>query len=465
MSSLHCPLPLRLLLASALLSTTGLLQAEGFMSTVGEARKTHFKFVPIAAYKLLMEDKPDEAMQSFVKAVPDDKLTAADCFILGETFFRYDIDKAAKYYRRAHELLPDEPETNLELARSLHRQGHHPEAGLRYERYLATNPDRFVTHALLAECLIRAGKLKEAVAHWEKAGPEENRSGISGGIFEVHGAPSPIRRRADLLKAVQAGQTAKMENLIVLSATWDDDWSKSEVNKLFLQKDLDRAKQVLVNEPRRLVELTLYGRTYLEEVTPEWLKEELETGLWLIGDDGRLPDSVPVAERLMDLAVKHRLADIPTLLTRFEKELRLRAFGKNANDPKAARLLVNMLTLAGKTRAADVPGANLAGWERYHDPLMAADYLASKMNENKLKYKSPELRRAMTEFPLDPMLCMLDMLVAEDEGEESREIYAAAIQSEFTLLSPSIGKIRDISRLNVYFGRLKAYLDKQVMEK
>lgn len=462
MSFLPCLLPLRLLLASALVSTAAPLKAEGFMSSVSEARKTHYQFVPIAAHKMVMEDKPDEAMQCFVQAVPDDKLTAADCFVLGEVFFRYDIDKAVKYYRRANDLQPDEQETDLELARSLHRQGNHTEAGLRYELFLAENPERFLPHALLAECLVKAGKLKEAVEHWEKAYPEDNRTGISGGITEVHGPASPLRRRADLLKAVRNGESAKMEDLIALSATWDADMSRVEVNKLFLQRDLDRAKQVLVKEPRRLVELTLYGRTYLEEVTPEWLKHELETGLWLIGDNGRLPESARVAERLMNLAVKHRLADIPTLLTRFEKELRRRSFGKGSNDLGATHLLGGMLVQAGKTRAADATAVKRTGWLQYKDPVLAGGYLADLLNENKLKSNNPELRRAMTEFPLDGLLCTLDVILAREEGLPLRDTLVAAIQAEFMQLSVEVGTIKGISQLNSYFEMLKKELARDV---
>lgn len=458
--------PLRsLFVTTALVCATGHLRAEGFGSAVSQARKDHYKFVPIEAHKLIMEDKPDEAMQCFVRAVPDDKLTAADCFVLGEVFFRYDSEKALKYYRRANALLPDEPETNLELARSLHRTGDHAEAGIRYEQFLAKNPDRDLPRALLAECLVRAGKLKEALAHWEKARPEENSTGIGRSIFEVHGPISPLKRRADLLKAVRQGQTAQMEDLIALSAVWEVDWWQTEVNKAFLQRDMEMAKQVLVKEPQRLVELTLYARTFLEEVNAEWLKKELEEGLWLIGDDGRLPGSARVAERLMNLAVKHRLADVPTLLARFEKELRARSLGPGSNDLGAAHLLAGMLTLAGKARSADLPAVTLAGWQKYYDPMLAGNYLATQMNQNKLKHQSPELIQAMTEFPQDPMLCMIGMIVAEDDGAASPEIYGAAIQAEFAQLSGRTGTVRDISLLKGLFGKLKTYLNKQVTEK
>ncbi len=450
----------RLPLAMLLLSAASIVTAENFTTAVSEARKTHFKFVPIEAHKLVMEDKPDEAMQCFIRAVPDAKLTAADCFVLGEIFFRYDIDRAVKYYRRASDLLPDEQETDLELGRSLHRQGYYSEAGLRYELFLEENPDRFLPHALLAECLIRAGKLKEAVEHWDKAYPEDNSTGIGRGIGEVHGPASPLKRRADLLKAVREGQTAKMEDIMALSAAWDTDWWSAEVNKAFLQRDVEMAKQVLAKEPQRLAELTLYARTYLEEANAEWLKKELEAGGWILGGRGKLPASSRVSERLISLVVKQRLTDPAFLLARFEEELRKRSFGEGSNDLGAAQLLAGLLIKAGKERSADATAVKRTGWLQYHDPVLAGGYLADKLNQNQLKLDSPELAQALKEFPQDGLLCMLRFILAKEEGKPLREPLAAAIQAEFNQLSVSVGTIKDTSRLNFFFKTLKERLEK-----
>lgn len=440
--------------ATVLAGAAGNLSAGDFTAAVSAARKEHYKFAPIAAETLVMEDKLDEALQVFVKAVPDARLTAADCTVLGEFLFRLDDAKSLQYYRRANDLLPDEPETNLALAKSLHRAGNYTEAEIRYKQFLATEPGHFLANALRAECLARFRKDKEAVEHWEKAGPEENGTGIGYGIFEVHGPASPLRRRADLLKAVNQGQTAKMEDLMALSAVWDHDWWKAEVNKPFLQRDVEMAKKVLAGEPQRLAELNLYARTYLEEVSAEWLKKELEAGGWLIGENGRLPASSRVAERLIDLAGRHHLADVHTLLSRFEKELRARSLGSGSQDLRAVNLLAALLQ-AVRTRPKDAMAVKLAGWQQYHDPMLAASYLADKLNQNELTYKSLDLRHALTEFPQDSTLCMLDVVLAKEGSEPLRDPLLAAIPAEFTQLSPDVGTIKGISRLDAFFKMLK----------
>lgn len=455
----------RLVVTTALVCTAGHLRAESFGSTVSQARKDHYSLVPIVATRLITEDKLDEGLDQFVQAVPEEKLTAADCTVLGELFRNFDTEKSVKYYRRANELLPDEPATNLALAEILHRAGNYTEAGIRYEQSLAVDPKQPLTHAALAECLIRAGKHRAAVDHWLKADPEENSTGIGRGIFEVHGAPHPFRRRAELLKALNAGQPEKIEDLMALSAVWDVDWWKSEPNKPYLERDLETAKTLLAKNPERVAELTLYARTYLEEVNAEWLKKELEAGGWVLGDHGKMPTSTRVAERVMNLAVKHRLTNVPALLERFEDELRKRAFGEGANDLAAARMVIGMLNNGGSKYAPALKGINLSGWQMYHDPAMAADFLAIRLNQNQLKYKSFELRRAVTEFPQDPLVRIIEVFAAEDELETSREDLAAAIQAEFAQLSGRTGTVRDISLLKMLFGKLKAFLDMQVMEK
>ncbi|WP_395742244.1 tetratricopeptide repeat protein [Prosthecobacter sp.] len=444
--------------ATVFIGAAASLTAGDFATAVSEARKEHYKFAPIAAETLVMEDKLDEALQVFVKAVPDAQLTAADCMVLGEFFVRLDDAKSLAYYRRANDLLPDEPETNLALAQSVHRAGRYTEASIYYKQFLAAVPDsgRFAPYALQAECLARARKDKEAVEHWEKAAPADNETGIAHAIFEVHGPASPLRRRADLLKAVAEGQTAKVEDLMVLSATWDLDWWNSQVNQAFLRRDLELAKKVLASEPQRLAELTLYASTYLEpNITTEWLKKELESGGWLIGESGKLPASTRVAERLINLAVKHRLTDVPALTARFEKELRMRSFGEGAKDPAAVHLLAGLMMNSGKARPADLTALKRAGWQYYHDPVLAGGYLADKLNENKLTTKNFDLRHALTEFPQDSLLCMLEVILAKEESEPLRDPLLAAIPAEFAQLSASVGTVRDISRLNGLFNLLK----------
>ncbi len=448
----------------ALAGAAASLTAGDFTAAVSEARKTHYKFAPIAAETLVMDDKLDEALQVFIKAVPDAKLTAADCMVLGEFLFRLDDVKSLEYYRRANDLLPDEPETNLALAKSLHRAGKFTEAEIRYKWFLAKEPELFLANAMRAECLARFRKGEEALECWQKAGPEDNSTGIGYGIFEVHGPASPLRRRADLLKAVREGQTAKLEDLVALSAVWDQDWWNASVNKAFLERDLAMAKKLLAGEPQRLAELNLYARTYLEEVNAEWVKKELDAGGWLIGDKGRLPVSARVAERLINLAVKYRLADVPTLLSRFEKELRMRSFEPDSNDLWAVNLLAGLMINAGKARTMDMMAVKRAGWMKYHDPALASSFLADKLNQNKLSYKDLDLRRALTEFPQDSMLCMLDVLTAKDASEPLREPLLAAIPAEFAQLSPGMGTRRDISQLNGLFNMLKEYLDMQVVK-
>ncbi len=63
-------------------------------------------------------------------------------------------------HKMAYEARPKEKLTTLEWAIEQHRAGKYAEALALYEAYLGLEPDDEKTEALLADCLVRRGKLK-----------------------------------------------------------------------------------------------------------------------------------------------------------------------------------------------------------------------------------------------------------------------------------------------------------------
>src|SRR5882724_11030081 len=111
-----------------------------------------------------------------------------------------------------------------------HRKGEYAEAARLYQKYTALEPADAKIQALLADCLVHQGKLKEAVNAWNAARHGENHTGIDFSIFEIYGGPSPMLRRMELLDKIHGGDNQPLENLIFLDLNYDEDWWNRSVN-------------------------------------------------------------------------------------------------------------------------------------------------------------------------------------------------------------------------------------------
>ncbi len=434
-----------------------------FIDEVREATSSEvFQAAAKQAEALLEQDKLDEANLVYIHAIPDDKQTPAQVFVLGNTFFSMDAELALKYHRRALNLMPDEPHVNLELAMDLHRMGKPQEAIPHYEKCIAASETNYLPHVLLADCLIRTGKLKEAVAQWKLADHPHNHTGIDFAIHSIYGEDSPFKRRDNLLKAIQQGEVSKLDELTALSASWDRDWWNSETNGDMLKRDLALAKKLLSADPARLAELELFAQTYEEELEPKPLEKALKTGKWILGPDATLPLSPYAADRFVALVIEQQLDDEASLLKRFEKELRKRSLEEGGKDVMALNMLAHLLAGAGEERAGDLAEVDRAGWDKYHDERFAASLLTRLLATKKLKTDSPLYLQAVKEFPEDEPIALMGVAMAKEEGKSLLEALVAAIKAEFRHLSMSQGVIKDSYRLKALFSMLEEELKKQV---
>ena len=447
-------------LLSATCLTCTHLGAEDFMDEVQKVDSSErFQAAAKKANSFIEEDKVDEANQVYTSLIPDDKLTPAECFVLGNMFFSMDVDLALKYHRLALDSLPDDPNVNLEYAMDLHRQGKTNEALSHYEKFLRTGEGAPLAHTLLTDCLVRAGRLKEACEQWKLANHPNNHTGIDFAICAIYGEASPFKRRSELLKAIHAGQMDKLDELFALSATWDRDWWNADVNPYMLKRDLVLAKKLLAGDAGHLAELEFYAETYTQEVTPKWLKEKLKAKGWILGETGKLPSRGHVADRLVSLVLEHELEKEATLLKRFEPELRKRALEKDANDVMALNMLAHLLASDEKL-APQLAEIDQAGWERYHDDRFAASLLAGLLGADKLKTDSPKFIQGMRDFPENEYIANLGVQMAKTEGKPMTQPLVDSIKAEFRHLSISIGAIKDSYRLKALFTLLEEQLAK-----
>ena len=191
------------------------------------------------AESLMLEGQLDEANATILAAFPEKSRTAEQALILANILFKQDPKNSYALHQRAAKELPDKPEAQYEWALEQHRAGEYGAAADTYARFLKVKADHVPAYGLLAECLIRTGKTREAADAWAKS---EEASGsietLESLVCEVHTAASGDRLRAELLPKAAKGDLDAAERLVVLDANFERDWWNDGPHKRYLEHDL-----------------------------------------------------------------------------------------------------------------------------------------------------------------------------------------------------------------------------------
>ncbi len=423
------------------------IQAADLTEQVQELTEKHQDVVRRAS-KLASEGKVDEANREIVKLTENDTSTAMALWA-GNLLYSADSVASYKLHQRAYEKEPKEKMTILEWAMERHRKGEWKEAAELYQKYFVLEPEDEAKHALLADCLIRTGKLKEAVAAWKAANHPDNHTGIDFVIYEIHGELSPVRRRGDLLKKIRAGETNLFERLILLDLHFDNDWWNQSVNERALQFDLDLATKTLGEKNTRREDLAAAAEILSkEERSRNEIEEALTKAGLMVGEKGRLPQSSLLARALCETIISRHVESPTALWKRFQAELVRRAEGKEG-DLDALQLLCFLAVDGDKSQ---LEKWDRYGWERYQDANCAASFLVGQARDKKLSLDSPDLKKALKAFPDRSEFTSLQMHLAGEDGI-SEAMLVAAIQAEYQKLSEGM-VIRDSYTLKGLFRRL-----------
>jgi len=353
---------------------------------------------------------------------------AAGDFIIGNMLFH--LDPAASYtlHKISYDVNPHEKLTTLEWAMERHRKGEYAEALALYQAYLEK------TEALLADCLVRRGKLAEAVKAWDAAKHDENHTAIDSAIFEIYSGPSAMCRRMELLDKIRAGDDRLVEQLIFLDLNFDDDWWNKSVNVPALKNDLTLAKKILIKDDERFAELGCYARLVSAGLEAAEIKSNLVAGALLIGEGGQLPKNSLVAQELTELVVGKNIETGEQLLRRHQSALEARAKSA-AGDADALNLLC---FLCVETKNARLAEFDKYGWDRYGEARFAISYLNGLAATKKLSADDASLQRALKQFPEDSMLATLQLRAAGGD-KLTTEMITTAIKAEYRKLSYGMG--------------------------
>jgi tetratricopeptide (TPR) repeat protein len=370
----------------------------------------------------------------------------------------YSVDPETSYalHKKAYAAEPTDKATILEWAMERHRKGEYDEAASLYQKYLKIVPQDLVRQALLADCLVRTGKLPEAVKAWKSANHANHHTGIDFAICEIYGPLSPFKRRSDLLDAIRGGDSKGFEKLIYLDINFDRDWWNSAVNKHALQADMDLAEKTLNKESQRFKDLLVYSKLATSEDSDDNStgKALTDAGL-VIGEKSRLPESSLIARYLVEKVIRCKLATGEELLKKYEKELSSRT-KSNPGDPDALNLLCLLCVGGDKNKLAEY---DKYGWEHFGDVKCAASYLVGLAANGRLAGSSAELAKALKQFPEDSFIRRLQIQTAGPDNVTT-DMLAGAIKAEYRKLSPGM-VIPDSYTLKGLFYGLNSQLEKK----
>lgn len=412
------------------------------LKTLRDRKKEVFEAISEA---LLLGDLP-LAEKRLLDGFPEETRTPLEQLLIGETLFPVDEERAGPFLEKAaHEL--QNPAAYLELAIAQQRRGECKAALLSWDHFFS-GIDSPTYKALVAECRLKLGDAKGALAAWKESNQPSRHSSIETAIADIHGERSPVRRRCDLWLRIRGGDNAAAAELLALDAHFDIDWWNAEFNAESFDSDLRQLRTRLSKSPALLADLETFAKRI--RTPKDELPAALRSAKWILGPSARLPAS-PFALRLIArLALsKDGLAD--TLLDAHEAELRRRV---KAGDKIALDLLAALLSSSG--RFGDLSMVDKEGWDRFKDPEYAVSYIFH------LKPTSPDdptLQKAIRQFPLNSPLRTLCFSAGVKPETVALPALLPIVIAEFSnpsgLMSP-----HDSYRLKAYFGLIEAALAK-----
>ena len=224
-----------------------------------ELRKAYAAIGPVleAGESLVVEGRLDEASQKLQAVFPADSRTAVQALVLGNVLFKQEPKISYELHKRAAAELPDEPNAILEWALEQHRAGEYAGAAKSYEQYAQSNPQYAPVFGLQAECLLRDGKLREAVDAWQRS--EQARQGtleqLESLVCEVNAHKYPDRARANFREQARKGNLDAAEQLIALDSAFETDWWNKGPRPKYLKVDLKLLRETKFDDPQRLREM------------------------------------------------------------------------------------------------------------------------------------------------------------------------------------------------------------------
>ena len=381
---------------------------------------------------LVADGRAPEVNAKLLAVFPEPTRTPAQALVLGDMLFHQNPAASYALHRQAALGLPAEPDPQLEWALEQHRAGQWSAAAASYAKYTAAHPRFGPAWGMAAECLLRTGHDREAVAAWAKSeAGEGSLETLESWVCDVHTHDAPDLDRAALVTKVRAGDAAAAVSLVALDCDLPRDWWNAGPDVEFLDRDLAVLKATRFADPAPVIaaecaarcgRIVANGRGDAAGVLARagFLLDPKAT----LPPDGRLLSTMLAAVETTHALTAERARD------RFGPAVLARATATRdaATYNAAAHLYV------GTPRLADI---DQQAWDATGDARFAASRLVGLDAAGKLSGPDdPLLVRAAKQFPDDAVIARLVLVQAHKAGRPLRPALVAAILAEYTHFAP-----------------------------
>jgi hypothetical protein len=399
---------------------------------------------------LILEGKLDEAEGALLELFPEAGRTPVQAYLLGNLLWPSNPKMSYALHQRAAEKFPEEPDVQLEWAMEQHRAGDYAGAADAYAKYSAAVPEYAVAWGLAADCLIRAGRDRDAVKAW-KASEDAKKGSLElfeSMVCEIHRESIPLRLRADHLKGVAKGELDAAVALIALDGFYPGDWWNNRANKEFLSRDLVVVRKQKFGESRRMEAIECVAALApAKSDETSTVRDALTKFRFLTDPDVTIPSDPKLAAIIIDHAVEsNALGDRRKAV--FDKVLTVARSTKNGDLWNAALFLYDGRDLLPLEKEA---------WEASGDLRFAIGYLTLTSQMGTLKTDDEILVQARKSFPESSRVIRHAYDLAKRDKKVTAGLLAEAIKAEYHLFS-STGVVPRprAALLRLYFKELAA---------
>lgn len=380
------------------------------------------------AENLLAEGKWTEAKALMAAVFPEAARTVAQSQAMASILFHVDPEASYKLHKAVAAARPKEELPQYLWAVEQHRAGQWKGA---LESYLAAAKlvdDYAPTYGLAAECALQLGRVDEAVQLWQKS--EKSESGtledFETDVCKVHGPEQGYRRREELMRKAKAGDAGAAVAMTALDLEWPQDWWNGGPNKRYLKVDLPVLEQLTAKGGREVTLALLAARLACEEPSSEDARAMIQKA-GLLEKSPRLPDNGRVLSYLFTFIEEHKFASKDTLRDQWGPVLA--AAAETSRDPELHNARGYLFL-----EKPELPAVDLKGWEMSRDARFAASYLGGLAAEKKLTLDTPELAKALAEFPGNSFIQALPLGLVKEGSARYRKTVIALIKADYAHL-------------------------------
>ncbi len=413
--------------------------------------------IQVETEKLLHAGEWQAANRMLLEVFPDSTRTSAQAFVLGNLLFSIDPETSRQLHQRVARELPENPSVQLEWGMHQHRGKEYEGAAASYEVFLKQSTDSASMHGLQAECLIRMGKVKEAVNAWQRSEQAQNGTleDFETLVCEINGGFCPLRERAQLRLKAATGDLEAAASLILLDCSFQKDWWNSPMERKYLENDLKLLRSVIFEDVSDLNEIVCAGDCML--VPPEdkdRVREVLTGSGFLFDKQHTLPKRSQLVSLMLNVVDSRKLLSPKEIMDRWKKPILARA--KEAMDADLFNVIAHF-----HIGSDELQHIQQTAWDATGDVRFASGLLFALSFEEDFHVDDPRLIKALKQFPEDSQIADALVRCTARAGQPLNEALIHAIKAEYTKFSiGGVLQLRPSARkLRSYFIALAKLID------